>query len=63
MIQKFRWRFIALSVLSLFLVLLIPIGSLVAISSGEDWHTCINRILGIDRSVLITWCILISISN
>lgn len=46
MIQKFRWRFIALSVVSLFLVLLIPIGSLVAINFYQD-NQQVNQVLSV----------------
>ncbi|CCI86140.1 sensor histidine kinase [Lactobacillus gigeriorum] len=49
MIQKFRWRFIAISIFSLFLVLTISIGSLIAVNfkrAGDE----ANRVL----TVLIT---------
>lgn len=44
MIQKFRWRFISLSIISLFVILFVSIGSLVAINFYRDSRE-VNRVL------------------
>lgn len=44
MIQKFRWKFISLSIASLFVVLFVTIGSLVAVNFYQDRQE-VNRVL------------------
>ncbi|WP_297819504.1 HAMP domain-containing sensor histidine kinase [uncultured Lactobacillus sp.] len=44
MIQKFRWKFISLSIASLFIVIFVTIGSLVAVNFYQD-HQEVDRVL------------------